>query len=57
VDEVRSDELDEKRGHNIGEEDDAFWERADEVLGSGENDDVEDVIDKAYGESAGRQFG
>lgn len=57
MDEVRSDELDEKRGHNIGEEDDAFWERADEVLGSGENDDVEDVIDKAYGESAGRQFG
>lgn len=53
VDEVWSDEFDEKWGYNIGEEDDVFWECVDEVLGSGENDDVEDVIDKVYGELVG----
>lgn len=45
MDKVGSDELCEERGDDIGEEDDAFWQRADEVLGGGEDDDIEHIVD------------
>lgn len=48
MDKVGSDELCEERGDDIGEEDDAFWQRADEVLGGGEDDYVEHIVDQAY---------
>lgn len=49
VDEVRGDQFREEGGENVGEEDHAFRDgRADEVLGGGEDDYVEDVVDEAY---------
>lgn len=50
VDEVGSDELGEEGGQDVGEQDDAFGEVADEVLGGGQDDDVEDIIDQAWTE-------
>lgn len=47
MDEVRRDELREERGHDVGEEDDAFGKRADEVLRGGEDDHVEDIVNQA----------
>lgn len=57
MDEVRSNEFDEERRKDVGEKDDAFGESADEVLGGGEDNDVEDVVDKACMESASRNSG
>lgn len=45
MDEVGGDEFGDEGGGDVGEEDDALWEGADEVLGGGEDDDVEDVVD------------
>jgi hypothetical protein len=46
VDEVRRDQLGEKRGEDVGEQDGALGHGgADEVLGGGEDQDVEDVVD------------
>lgn len=47
MDKVRCDQLGEERGNDIGEEDDAFGDGTDEVLGGGEDDHVEDIIDEA----------
>lgn len=48
MDEVGCDELGEEGGEDVGEEDDAFGDVAsDEVLGGGEDYDVEDVVDEA----------
>ncbi|KZL75238.1 hypothetical protein CT0861_11293 [Colletotrichum tofieldiae] len=48
VDVVGRDELREEGGEDVGEEDDAFRDRGpDEVLGGGEDDHVEDVVDEA----------
>jgi hypothetical protein len=48
--EVWRDELREEGGQDIGEEYDAFrYIGADEILGGGEDDNVEDIVDKAYG--------
>ena len=47
MDKVRRNELGEEGRDDIGEEDDAFREGADEVLGGGEDDDVEDIVDEA----------
>lgn len=47
MDEVRGDQLGQERGDDIGEENDALGERADEVLGSGEDYHVEDIVYKA----------
>ncbi|KAI6763867.1 hypothetical protein HG530_007656 [Fusarium avenaceum] len=47
VDKVRGDQLGQERGDDIGEENDALGERADEVLGSGEDYHVEDIVYKA----------
>lgn len=44
MDEVGRDELDAERGHDVGEEDDAFGEGADEVLGGRKDDYVEDIV-------------
>lgn len=46
---VRRNELCEERRHDVGEEDDAFGDGgADEVLGRGEDDHVENIIYKAW---------
>lgn len=47
MDEVRCDQLGEERRNDIGEEDDAFGDGTDEVLGGGEDDHVEDIVDEA----------
>jgi hypothetical protein len=46
MDEIWSDKLREKRRHDIGEEDDSFWDVTDEVLGCRQDDHIEDVVDK-----------
>ena len=47
MDEVRRDKLSEERRYDIGEQDDAFRNVSNEILGSGENYDVEDVVYEA----------
>ena len=47
--EVWCAQLDEDRGDDVGEEDNAFgdiW--TDEVEGGGENDHVEDIVNEAW---------
>jgi hypothetical protein len=49
VDEVGRDQLREEGGHDVGEQDDALGHGgADEVLGGGEEEDVEDVVYQAW---------
>lgn len=49
VNEVGCAELGEERRDHVGEEDDTFGDpRAYEVEGSGENDDIEDVVNKTF---------
>lgn len=47
VDEVRSDQLGKERRDDIGEEDNPFRQRANKVLGGGEDDHVKDIVDEA----------
>ena len=48
MDEVRRNELREKRGEDIGEEDEAFGNGGtDEVDGCREDDNVGDIVDDA----------
>lgn len=51
MDEVGGNQLGREGGGDIGEEDNTFGEVADKVLGGGEDDDVEDVIYKAWDSS------
>lgn len=45
MDEVRRKEFGEERGYDVAEQDDAFWDRrTNEIEGSGENDDIEDIV-------------
>lgn len=45
---VRRDELDEEGGQNVSEENEALWNsRAHEIESSGEDYDIDDVIDEA----------
>lgn len=48
MDKVWSNELGEERGNDIGEEDDAFRERPNEVLRGREDDYVEYIVDETY---------
>lgn len=48
MDEVGRAQLHEEGGYDIAEEDDALWYGwTDEIEGSGQDDDVEDVVDEA----------
>lgn len=47
MDKVRCDQLGKERGDDIGEKDDAFWERTDEILSGGKDNHIEDIIDEA----------
>lgn len=48
MDKVRRYQLGDEGGTDICEENDGLWEsRADEVEGSGEDDDIEDIVDAA----------
>ena len=50
MDEVWGSELYACAGDDVGEENDGFRNGgSDEVEGCGEDDDVEDVVDEAYG--------
>jgi hypothetical protein len=47
VNKVRGHELRNERWQHVGEQDDAFGDGTDEVLGGGEDDDIEDIINEA----------
>ena len=50
---VGKEKLDDEAGNHVAEEDDAFWDRgADEIEGSRQDDDVEDIVD----ETCARKF-
>jgi hypothetical protein len=55
VDEVGGHELGDKRGQDVGEEDEALGEGTDEVLRGGEDDYVEDVVDETCFEAKERK--
>lgn len=49
MDEVRSNELGQEAGHNIGEEDDALGDAiSDKILGGRKDDDIKDIVDEAW---------
>lgn len=48
MDVVRRDKLDNERREDVGEENNALWQGADEVLRCRENDDIENIIDKTW---------
>lgn len=45
MDEVGGNELGQERRYDVGKQDDAFREVADEILGGGQDDNVENIVD------------
>lgn len=48
MDKIGGDELGQERRYDVGEQHDAFREVADEVLGGGQDDDVEYIVNETW---------